>query len=173
MPDYKLNTPVTLIVFNRPDTTLKVFEEIAKVKPPKLLVISDGARKNCHDDYDKVTLTRSIFDRVNWDCEVLTNFSDTNLGCKKRVSSGIDWVFQQVEESIILEDDCLPHQSFFPFCEELLVRYRHDQRISMIGGTNYLFGYRNSNDSYYYSKNQTAAIYPCRGKSKNYKRDAI
>lgn len=152
MAEFKLTTPVAFIIFNRPDTTERVFAEIAKAKPPKLLLVSDGPRANRQDEAEKVAATRAIVQRVDWDCEVLTNFSDVNLGCKKRVSSGIDWVFEQVEEAIILEDDCLPDPTFFRFCQEMLERYRHDQRIGMISGDNFQFGRRYGDDSYYFSK---------------------
>lgn len=120
MSNYQLKTPVAFVIFNRPDTTKKVFAEIAKARPPKLLVIADGPRADHLDDAEKCTTARAIIDRVDWDCEVLTNYSDINMGCKRRVSSGLDWVFDIVEEAIILEDDCLPHPTFFRFCEELL-----------------------------------------------------
>ena len=149
---FKLETPVAFIIFNRPDTTERVFAEIAKAKPPKLLVVADGARTNKIGEEEKVAATRAIIQRVDWDCEVLTNFSEVNLGCKVRVSSGIDWIFEQVEEAIILEDDCLPDPTFFRFCQEMLERYRHDQRIGMISGDNFQFGQTRNNDSYYFSK---------------------
>ncbi|OGU20204.1 MAG: hemolytic protein HlpA-like protein [Hydrogenophilales bacterium RIFOXYD1_FULL_62_11] len=152
MPDFQLTTSVAFIIFNRPDTTERVFAEIAKAKPPKLLVIGDGARVNRPEEAEKVAAARAIIQRVDWECEVLTNFSEVNLGCKRRVSSGIDWVFEQVEEAIILEDDCLPDPSFFRFCQELLERYRHDQRIGLISGDNFQFGRRRNDDSYYFSK---------------------
>lgn len=152
MSDFKLTTPVAFIIFNRPDTTERVFAEIAKAKPPKLLVVADGARATKAGEAEKVAVTRAIINRVDWDCEVLTNYSDVNLGCKHRVSSGIDWVFQQVEEAIILEDDCLPEATFFRFCQEMLERYRHDQRIGMISGDNFQFGRKRNDDSYYFSK---------------------
>jgi hypothetical protein len=152
MSDFKLTTPVAFIIFNRPDTTERIFAEIAKAKPTKLLVVADGARGNKVGEAEKVAATRAIIERVDWDCEVLTNFSDVNLGCKRRVSSGIDWVFSQVEEAIILEDDCLPDLTFFRFCQEMLERYKHDQRIGMISGDNFQFGSRRNNDSYYFSK---------------------
>lgn len=152
MSEFKLTTPIAFIIFNRPDTTERVFAEIAKARPTKLLVVADGARVNKVGEADKVTATRAIIERVDWDCEVLTNFSDINLGCKHRVSSGIDWVFSQVEEAIILEDDCLPDPTFFRFCQEMLERYKHDQRIGMISGDNFQFGARRNNDSYYFSK---------------------
>lgn len=152
MSDFQLTTPVAFIIFNRPDTTERVFTEIAKAKPPKLLVVGDGPRANRLGEAEKVAATRAIVKRVDWDCEVLTHFSEVNLGCKRRVSSGIDWVFEQVEEAIILEDDCLPDPTFFRFCQELLERYRHDQRIGMISGDNFQFGNRRNDDSYYFSK---------------------
>lgn len=151
MSEFQLKTPVAFIIFNRPDTTKRVFAEIAKAKPPKLLLVGDGARANREGEADKVAAARAIIDCVDWDCEVLTNFSDINLGCKRRVSSGLDWVFEQVEKAIILEDDCLPHPTFFRFCEELLERYRDDQRVGMISGDNFQFGHRLNDDSYYFS----------------------
>jgi hypothetical protein len=152
MYEFKLETPVAFIIFNRPDTTERVFAAIAKAKPAKLLVVADGARENRVGEAEKVTATRAIINRVDWDCEVLTNYSDVNLGCKRRVSSGIDWVFEQVEEAIILEDDCLPDPTFFRFCQELLERYRYDQRIGMISGDNFQFGKVRTDSSYYFSK---------------------
>jgi len=152
MSDWKLNTPVAFIVFNRPDVTERVFAEIAKAKPPKLLVVADGPRSNRPGETEKCAATRAIIGKVDWDCEVLTNFSDVNLGCKRRVASGIDWVFEQVPEAIILEDDCLPHPTFFRFCEELLERYRDDERVAMISGDNFQFGQQRTNASYYFSR---------------------
>jgi hypothetical protein len=152
MTEFKLTTPVAFIIFNRPDTTERVFAEIVRVKPPKLLVVGDGPRAGRKGEAERVSVTRSIIQRVDWDCEVLTNFSDVNLGCKKRVSSGIDWIFEQVEEAIILEDDCLPDPTFFRFCQEMLERYRYDNRIGMISGDNFQFGRRYGVDSYYFSK---------------------
>lgn len=152
MSDWKLDTPVAFIIFNRPDTTERVFAEIAKARPPKLLVVADGPRESRKGEAEKCAATRAIIERVDWDCEILTNFSDVNLGCKRRVSSGIDWVFEQVEEAIILEDDCLPDPTFFRYCQELLERYRHDQRVGLISGDNFQFGHRRNDDSYYFSK---------------------
>ena len=152
MSDWQLKTPVAFIIFNRPDTTERVFAEIAKARPPKLLVVADGPRDNRAGEAEKCAATRAIIDRVHWDCEVLTNYSDRNLGCKRRVSSGIDWVFERVEEAIILEDDCVPDPTFFRYCQELLDRYRYDHRIGLISGDNFQFGRRRNDDSYYFSK---------------------
>ncbi|MFM2274589.1 MAG: hypothetical protein RL211_461 [Pseudomonadota bacterium] len=151
MPEFELKTPVAFIIFNRPDTTERVFAEIARARPPKLLVVGDGPRANREGEAEKVAAARAIIKRVDWPCEVLTNYSDANLGCKVRVSSGLDWVFEQVPEAIILEDDCLPHPTFFRFCEEMLDRYRDDERIGMISGDNFQFGHTINDDSYYFS----------------------
>lgn len=152
MSAWQLKTPVALLIFNRPDTTRRVFEEIARARPPKLLVVADGPRAERPGEAEMCAQTRSIVERVNWPCEVITNYSEVNLGCKNRVSSGLDWLFTQVDEAIILEDDCLPHPSFFRFCEELLERYRNDERVGMISGDNFQFGRRVSDGSYYFSK---------------------
>jgi hypothetical protein len=152
MSDFKLKTPVVLIIFNRPDTTIRVFAEIAKARPPKLLVIADGPRADHPDDAEKCAAVRAIIDGMDWDCEVLKNYSDVNLGCKRRVSSGLDWVFDTVDEAIILEDDCLPHPTFFRFCEEMLEKYRDDERIAMISGDNFQFGRKRTEYSYYFSR---------------------
>lgn len=147
-----MKTPIVFIIFNRPDPTTKVFEAIRNAKPPKLFVIADGHRAERSGESEKCQATREIIKRVDWDCEVLTNYSDVNLGCKQRVSSGLDWVFDQVEEAIILEDDCLPHPTFFQFCEELLDKYRDDRRIMAITGCNFQFGRVRNQDSYYFSR---------------------
>jgi hypothetical protein len=147
-----LRTPVAFIIFNRPDTTAKVFEAIRQAKPSLLLVIADGARASKLGEVEKCAATRAIIDGVDWECEVRTNYSDINLGCGNRVSSGLDWVFQEVEEAIILEDDCLPHATFFQFCENLLEYYRNDTRIMSIIGNNLQMGNSHSDNSYYFSR---------------------
>lgn len=151
MSDWQFSTPVVFIIFNRPDTTARVFAEIAKAKPPKLLVVADGPRKNKQGEAEKCAATRAIINQVDWPCEVLTNYSDVNLGCKNRVSSGLNWVFEQVEEAIILEDDCLPDPTFFRFCEDMLLRYSSDSRIMMVCGTNYLLNVDDLPESYFFS----------------------
>lgn len=147
----QLKTPVAFLIFNRPDTTEQVFAEIAKAKPQKLLVVADGPRADHPEDAQKCAAARAIIERVDWDCEVLTNYSDVNLGCKRRVSSGLDWVFENVEEAIILEDDCLPSQSFFWFCQELLEYYRNNTMVMHISGSNFQFGHKWCKGSYYFS----------------------
>ena len=150
--NFKARTPVAFMIFKRPETTKKVFEAIRQVKPAKLLVIADGPREQVPGEAEECAATRKIIEDIDWDCEVLKNYSTTNLGCKKRVSSGIDWVFDNVEEAIILEEDCLPHTTFFPFCENLLEKYRDDNRIFSISGQNLLFGNKRTEYSYYFSR---------------------
>jgi hypothetical protein len=152
MADWHIKTPVALIIFNRPDTTQRVFETIRQAKPPLLLVVADGPREEKPGEAEKCAAARAIIEGVDWDCEVLKNYSEINLGCRRRVASGLDWVFDTVEETIVLEDDCVPHPTFFRFCEELLDRYRHDRRIMSISGQNVQFGRRRTEYSYYFSR---------------------
>ncbi len=148
-----MKTPVAFFIFRRPDTTEKVFEVIRQAKPPKLLVVADGPRTDRPGEAEKCTAARAIIERVDWECEVLKNYSDINLGAKQRGASAISWVFEQVEEAIILEDDCIPHPTFFRFCEELLDYYRDDQRIMGIYGDNFWRGgQKRTEHSYYFSR---------------------
>ncbi len=145
-------TPVALFVFNRPHTTRRVFEAIAKVRPARLLLVADGPRPEKAGEVEACRQVREIVRRVDWPCEVFTNFADRNLGCQERVVSGLDWVFSVVEEAIILEDDCLPDLSFFPFCQELLVKYRGDTRVAYISGANLVEKYLKTSASYFFSQ---------------------
>lgn len=147
-----MNTAVILIVFNRPNTTQKVFEAIRQFKPDQLLVIADGPRADFPDDVEKCNAAREIVEQVDWNCQVMKNYSQENLGTQLRISSGLNWAFEIVEQAIILEDDCLPHPSFFQFCEELLERYRDDERIMTISGNNFQFGRKRTEYSYYFSR---------------------
>jgi hypothetical protein len=148
----RLNVPLLFLIFNRPDTTQQVFDEIRKAQPAQLFVAADGPRKNQVADYELCKKTREIIRQVDWNCRVFTRFQDENLGCRHAVSSAITWFFSNVEEGIILEDDCIPDQSFFRFCQELLEKYRDDERIMMVSGDNFQFGKRRTNYSYYFSK---------------------
>jgi hypothetical protein len=147
-----ISTPILFLIFNRPDTTQQVFNEIREAQPAQLFVAADGPRKDRPADYELCKKTREIIQQVDWDCKVSTLFRDENLGCKYAISSAIDWFFSNVEEGIILEDDCVPDQSFFPFCQKLLEKYRDDKRVMMIMGTNYLFNRIEINESYYFSR---------------------
>jgi hypothetical protein len=130
--------------------TKEVFAAIAAARPTKLFVVADGPR--FPKEAGKCQAARSVIDRVDWDCKVVTNIADANLGCRKRIVSGLNWVFSQVDEAIVLEDDCVPHQSFFTFCARLLAHYRNDERVMEIGGGNYQFGLRRTDSSYYFSR---------------------
>ncbi len=147
-----MNLHVAFIIFNRPDTTEKVFNEIAKAKTRKLFVIADGPRSDHPDDIEQCAASRANIDRVDWECEVLKNYSDVNLGCGLRPATGISWVFKQVDKAIILEDDCLPNPTFFRFCEELLEKYNNDEWIMQICGMNTQFEDKNISYSYYFSR---------------------
>lgn len=149
----KFRTPVLFLIFNRPDATQRVFDEIKKAKPLRLYVAADGPRSNKEGESDRCEETRKIIRQVDWECEVATLFREENLGCKKAVSSAIDWFFGQEEEGIILEDDCLPDPSFFGYCQELLEKYRDDDRVMMISGDNFQDGAMRGDGSYYFSKN--------------------
>lgn len=143
-------TPVIFLIYRRPDLTDRVFNAIKQAKPKQLFVVADGPK-----DESEVILcqqAREVTEKIDWDCEVKRNYSDINLGCRKCVSSGLNWAFRQVEEAIILEDDCLPHPSFFRFCESLLNHYHDDERIMVISGNNFQDGQLRTPYSYYFSK---------------------
>ena len=148
----QLETPVVMIVFNRPNPTRLVFRAVAAAKPRKLLVVADGPRTSRPGEELLCSQVHSVFDGVDWPCEVLTHSADSNLGCRERVISGLTWAFSLVEEAIILEDDCLPDQTFFYFCQELLGRYRGDDRVGMISGRNCLPPHITTNYSYHFSR---------------------
>lgn len=149
---WRLKIPVVFLIFNRPDTTERVLSEISRARPPKLLVVADGPREGRPGEAERCAATRAVIRRVDWDCEVITNYASENMGCRRRVSSGLDWAFDRVEEAILLEDDCLPHPSFFPYCEELLARYRNDDRIMMISGMNYFLDRMTIAESYFFAR---------------------
>jgi len=134
--DNRLRTPVVLIIFNRPERTTEVFAEIRAAQPLELFVIADGPRSNVASDVVKCAAARATIERVDWPCRITRCYSDCNIGLRKNVSEGLDWVFSQTERAIVLEDDCLPDASFFLFCEELLERFSQDRQVAAIGGTN-------------------------------------
>ena len=131
-----MQSPVAFILFNRPGVTERVFAAIRAARPPELFLIADGPRPNVADDPARCAAARDVAGKVDWPCQVHRKFADTNLGLRRNVSEGLDWVFAQTEEAVILEDDCLPDPSFFRFCDELLERYRADPTVGMICGTN-------------------------------------
>lgn len=151
-PPNDLKTPVLFLVFNRLSTTIQVFDEIKTAKPPRLYIASDGAREAVEGEFEKVKEIRDyLISNIDWKCEVKTLFRDKNLGCKYAVSGAIDWFFENEEMGIILEDDCLPSQSFFWYCEELLSKYKDDKRIALISGYNKQNEWMQNNTNYFFS----------------------
>lgn len=146
-----MESAVLFLIFNRPDTSAIVFDAIRKAKPKRLYVAADGPREGNERDKTNCAQTRAVV-QVDWDCEVKLLFREENLGCKQAVSQGITWFFQQEEQGIILEDDCLPHPSFFPYCDALLEHYKHEERVMLISGDNFQHGKVHGEASYYFSQ---------------------
>ena len=134
----RLKTPIAILTFNRPQLTERLLGVLAQVSPRRILVVSDGPRPNVASDLENCAAVRRLFDKLDLEFGIERNFSDTNMGSFPRNSSGLNWVFSQVEEAIILEDDCLPDLSFFAYCEELLDRYRDNLGVGLISGNNFL-----------------------------------
>ena len=144
--------PVLFLVFNRPDCTKKVFKAIAAQRPSRLYVAADGPRPDRLGEADLCDEVRAIATSIDWDCDLKVLFREENLGCKKAVSSAIDWMFHYEVEGIILEDDCLPAPEFFDFCEEMLERYQHNDNVMMISGDNFQPEIELKKTKYYFSK---------------------
>lgn len=147
-----LTTPVAFHIFNRPQCSNRVFAAIAQAQPQKLLIVADGPRADVLEDIERCRQARAIVEQVDWECEVLTHFSDVNLGGRRCNVQGLNWVFSQVDEAIILEGDCLPHPHFFPFCQEMLEKYRHDPQLMTISGSNFLQDSLDISETYAFSK---------------------
>ncbi|MBT8045307.1 MAG: hypothetical protein KJO79_10190 [Verrucomicrobiae bacterium] len=145
-------TPVLFIIFNRPDTTQKVFQTITKARPSRLYIAADAPRPEVKGEAEKCQAAREITQQIDWDCEIHTLLHNSNQGCKAAICHAITWFFDHEELGIILEDDCLPAPSFFGFCSELLERYRYDDRIMMISGTNLMIETPEITSSYYFSR---------------------
>ncbi|MDE6845844.1 MAG: hypothetical protein K2J99_08775 [Lachnospiraceae bacterium] len=153
MEEFKLNTAVAFCVFNRLDKAKEVFQQIRGAKPPRLYIIADGPRADRKDEKAKVEAVRTYIEQnVDWECTVYKNYAPENMGCGRRVSSGIGWVFETEEEAIILEDDCLPTPSFFRYCQEMLEHYRDNEDILMISGNNPYSGYHSDTEPYFFTK---------------------
>ena len=147
-----MRSAVLFLVFNRPDTTQQVFEAIRAARPLRLYIAADGPRASRPDEAERCADVRRIATKVDWPCEVKTLFRDQNLGCNKGCVGGISWFFKNEEEGIILEDDVLPLPSFFAYCDELLERYRHDERVAMISGCNTISRRFTPKESYFFSR---------------------
>lgn len=129
-----LTTPVLVIIFNRPDFAGKLYQVLSEVKPTKLYVVSDGARTP--EERLEVEKSRGIFKTLSWECQISYDFSESNIGLRNRISSGITWALNSEEKLIILEDDCIPSPDFFPYCTQMLEKYENDERIMCINGCN-------------------------------------
>ncbi len=134
--DYRCNTPILLLLFNRPKHTEAVLHRLRMVKPTKLFVHCDGARASVAGEEEKVADVRAKLGKIDWPCEVKTFFREQNAGLRLGVSGALNWFFEAVDQGIILEDDCLPDVSFFPFCEAMLERYANEEQVMHIGGSN-------------------------------------
>jgi hypothetical protein len=133
---WEIDVAVLLIFFNRPEQFGKVFEQVKKARPSKLFLYQDGARENNNKDLENIIKCRKIIEDIDWECEVYKMFQEKNYGCDPSEYIAQKWAFSIVDECIVLEDDDVPSQSFFPFCKELLEKYRNDERINMICGMN-------------------------------------
>jgi hypothetical protein len=147
-----MKSAVLFLIFNRPDTAIRSFERIRRAQPPRLYVAADGARPDRTREAEICEMTRtSVLNAVDWPCEVKTLLRAKNLGCRMAVSEAITWFFEHEKEGIIIEDDVAPLDTFFPFCDELLERYRDDQSVAMIGGNNFIASQSLSGNSYFFS----------------------
>lgn len=147
-----INLSVAIIFFCRPDTLQQVFDKVKSARPSKLFLIQDGARKGSTTDQQKIEECRKIVEEIDWECDVLKNYSDVNLGCGRRPYTGISWVFENTNAAVIIEDDCVVEDSFFPFCKEMLDKYKDDDRVGMISSWNHLKKYDFGGNSYGFSK---------------------
>ncbi len=148
----QFQTPILFIVFNRPQITKKSLEQIRKMRPKYLFIAADGPRKNNEKDKKNCEEVRKIIKNIDWPCDVKTHIVEKNLGCKIGESSAITWFFENVDQGIIIEDDSYPNTSFFQFCEEMLKKYKDDERIMHISGNNFQRGKKRNDYSYYFSR---------------------
>ncbi len=146
-----IDVPVALIFFNRPEQFARVFNAVKEAAPSRLFLIQDGARENNENDAINIQKCREVLKGIDWECEVNEDFSEENLGCGKRIFTGLSKCFQKVDRLIILEDDCLPSQSFFPFCKEVLEKYKDDNRVGLITGMNHLNTFDKVDSDYFFA----------------------
>jgi hypothetical protein len=150
MASEEFSTPIAFEIFNRPEHTRRVFGAISAVRPAQLFIMADGPRPDRPDDVARCNEVRAIVQNIEWPCKVQTDFASTNMGCGDRTISGLNWVFEHVDEVIFIEEDVLPELSFFAFCREMLWRFRDDPRIVTVRGLN-LYPWRASAYSYFFS----------------------
>jgi len=148
----ELVTPILFLIFRNPEVTRRVFEQIRAARPRRLYISADGPRANRPNDIAECEATRAVVANIDWNCELHTRFMPSNLGLKMAVSSALDWFFESEDEGIVLEYDCLPDPSFFPYCQVMLERYRNDDRIFSITGNNIQADIRRGDGDYYFSR---------------------
>lgn len=145
--------PVVLLVFNRPEMTRKMLAPVKAARPETILIVADGPRDSHPKDRERCAAVRELLEKeIDWQPKILTNYSPVNLGCRGRVSSGLTWAFEHVEEAIIMEDDCVADPTFFPFCAELLEYYKTDTRLGVISANNFQLPGFGCDASYYFSR---------------------
>jgi hypothetical protein len=153
MNGYESTVPVLLLGFNRPDKLRRALEPLRTVRPERLFVAVDGPRADRPDDVAKCAETRKVAEEaIDWPCQVHRLFRPANLGCRAAVSGAISWAFEQVEELIVVEDDCILDPSFFAMCRTLLDRHRDDFGIFNIAAVNFQEGQWRGDGDYFVSK---------------------
>lgn len=151
--EYKLDIPVMICTFTRLDSVKLVFDAVRKAKPPRLYLVSDGPRDDHPDDVGKIEAVHEYLEgNIDWDCEVYKNYAPKNMGCGRRMPTGVSWVFEHEDRAIFLEDDCVPNETFFPYVSELLDKYENDDRVMLISGNNQMAYLDTIDDSYGFSK---------------------
>jgi hypothetical protein len=151
-PEAQLETPVAFVLFKRPDRTARVFDAIRRARPSRLFLIADGPRAGKSDEERGCEEARAVVEQVDWPCEVTRDFASGNVGLKHRLPSGLDGVFREVDRAIVLEDDCIPHETFFRFCDELLERYADDELVMHVAGSQLLRDPPEWTASYHFSR---------------------
>ena len=145
----QLTTPVLFMVFNRPLQTQRVFESIRKVRPAKLYIAVDGPRDGCQNDIEKREAVLKIIKNVDWECEKHYLIHDKNLGCSKSGPTAWNWVFETEDRVIFVEDDGLGNESAFFFVQDMLEKYKDDERVGYVGAVNY--GQTYGDKSYFFT----------------------
>lgn len=153
----KVDVPVLITFFARPDTLQKVFDSVKEARPSTILLWQDGPRKGRQDDVKKIKMCRDIVENIDWECTVYKNFHDDNMGCDPSTFRAQEWAFSLVDRCIVLEDDMVPSQSFYHYCKELLDRYENDERINHICGVNPLGIVESCPDDYLFAYSGTGA----------------
>ena len=148
----RFDLAVLLIFFARPNTLKEVFEKVKEARPSKLFLACDGAREGSATDVERIEACKKIVSDIDWECEVYTNYATENQGCGRGPCNAITWAFSYVDKLVILEDDCVPDESLFPFMEEMLARYENDERVGIVSGFNHMKNWDCGPYSYCFAK---------------------